>query len=673
MRYRREVDGLRSVAVLPVILFHAGFEVFGGGYVGVDIFFVISGYLITSIILGELAEGRFSLVRFYERRIRRILPALFTVLLVCVPVAWCLMLPLDYKDFAQSVVAVSVYASNFLFWIESGYFDTASELKPLLHTWSLAVEEQYYVFFPLLLMVLWRLGPRRLFYLIAAIALASLCLSEWMVRSYPSANFFLLPSRAWELLAGSLCAFLQFKRGQWANQVLSLLGLALIVMAVFVYTPDTPFPSLYALAPVGGTALILLFASGDTLVARLLGLPLFVGIGLISYSAYLWHQPLFAFVRIANVFEPSHLVMAALSLVSLGLAWLSWYFVEQPFRRRQLPALPTRTALFGTAALVSTVFIALGVATSFTHVQGRYWRAQASTESLETYDLIRRTWQDPVHRSRLALQPDSCVFASQVQTAKVYDRVTACADRFGPGLALIGDSHGVDAFGTLTSAYDGNFVAGLAQGGCQAHTPQQKCQYDDFLAFVRQNPGIFSTIVYQQIGLTLLRDAHGNTGTRGLFDKLPMEAEVPDYPIKSENIDEVVAYLETLQRAAPEARIVWLGPRAEPHIPHRYMIRKGCDASYALRPNQTAAYERLDSQLHDRLAGTPIHYVSQMELMEFDITRDFMTCDVLYWSDGDHFSRAGEERFGKRIVPGLLPSRSAAEVPPTGESEHPHP
>ena len=270
MQYRREIDGLRAVAVIPVVLFHAGFGIFGGGYVGVDVFFVISGYLITSILIGELERGEFSIVRFYERRARRILPALFFVMLVCIPFAWIWMAPSQIEDFGRSLVAVSLFASNILFWRESDYFAPAAEEKPLLHTWSLAVEEQYYMFFPLLLLLAWRFGRWRVFYLIAAIAAASLLLCEWGWREAPVANFYLAPTRAWELLAGSLCAFLQFGKEQKRDDLLAALGLGLIVFAIFVFDAATPFPSLYALAPVGGTVLIILFAANGTWTARLL-------------------------------------------------------------------------------------------------------------------------------------------------------------------------------------------------------------------------------------------------------------------------------------------------------------------------------------------------------------------------------------------------------------------
>jgi len=372
MFYRREIDGLRAVAVLPVIIFHAGFEVFSGGYVGVDVFFVISGYLITSILIGELERGEFSVARFYERRARRILPALFFVMLACLPFAYFWMLPSQLKDFGQSIVAVVFSASNILFWQEEGYFSASAELKPLLHTWSLAVEEQYYLLFPLLLLLLWRLGRSRVFWIVLSIAILSLLLSEWGWRNEPSANFYLAPSRAWELLGGSICAFLTMGREQRTSNPLSAAGLLLIVFSIFYYDASTPFPSLYALAPVGGTMLIILFAGKTTWVSRLLSTAPFVGIGLISYSAYLWHQPLFAFARLRSVAQPSQLLMAGLAVIAMLLAWGTWRFVEQPFRKGAKSVLVSQRSVFAASAAVGAVFIALGVTA---HIgKGFEWR-----------------------------------------------------------------------------------------------------------------------------------------------------------------------------------------------------------------------------------------------------------------------------------------------------------
>ncbi len=220
MQYRREIDGLRSIAVLPVILFHAGISLFSGGYAGVDVFFVISGYLITIIILEERDEGRFSLLRFYERRARRILPPLLLVMLACLPFAWMWMTPGELLSFANSLRAVILFVSNILFWKESGYFAPTADEKPLLHTWSLAVEEQYYLLFPLFLFLCWRLRRPWIAGILAVILAASLALSDYASYAMPGADFYLTPTRAWELLAGSLTAFALFRRALQGNGAL---------------------------------------------------------------------------------------------------------------------------------------------------------------------------------------------------------------------------------------------------------------------------------------------------------------------------------------------------------------------------------------------------------------------------------------------------------------------
>jgi peptidoglycan/LPS O-acetylase OafA/YrhL len=342
MNYRREIDGLRAIAVLPVILFHAGFNAFSGGFVGVDVFFVISGYLITSIILFEKEAGTFSLVKFYERRARRILPALFIMLVACVLFAWSWLLPSDMKKFSESVAAVSIFASNILLWQQSGYFDTAAELKPLLHTWTLAVEEQYYLLFPLFIILTWRLGKRWIVGLLAVAALFSLAAAQWGAYNEPASTFYLLPTRGWELAIGALTAFLLVHRPSVSlntcglmQQALSALGLALIAYAVFAFNKNTPLPSLYTLIPTVGTALVIICAAPTTLMGRLLGSRALVGIGLISYSAYLWHQPMFAFFRLLRLSEPSQIMRAVLVFSAVVLSYFSWRYIEKPCRNRE--------------------------------------------------------------------------------------------------------------------------------------------------------------------------------------------------------------------------------------------------------------------------------------------------------------------------------------------------
>jgi len=386
MKYRAEIDGLRALAVLPVILFHAGFEWFGGGFVGVDVFFVISGYLITTIIIDEMGEGKFSLVKFYERRARRILPALFFVILACLPFAWFWLTPKNNLDFGQSLVAVATFSSNILFWLESDYFDTATELKPLLHTWSLAVEEQYYILFPLFLMLTWRLGLKWILVLVVLVFIISLSAAHWGAYNEPSGTFYLLPTRGWELLIG-VCAAFYLKHNDYfesdlLNQCASLLGFGLIAYSVIAFDESTPFPSLYALIPTVGTVLLILTAVPRTWIHKLLSLAPIVGIGLISYSAYLWHQPMLAFARHRTFGVLSDAALLAICMVSIAMAYVSWRWVEKPFRDKTKT---DRKTIFGFSLVGIVFFVGVGLAS---HLQNGFeYREIAYYDRINNLDL----------------------------------------------------------------------------------------------------------------------------------------------------------------------------------------------------------------------------------------------------------------------------------------------
>ncbi|HEW9969939.1 TPA: acyltransferase family protein [Enterobacter cloacae] len=339
IKYRTEIDGLRAIAVLAVIIYHAFPSVLPGGFVGVDIFFVISGFLITGIIIKELQGGGFSIVRFYERRARRILPALFFVVVVVSPFAYLWLLPSDFDSFLKSIIAVLTFTSNFLFASESGYFAPNVELKPLLHTWTLAVEEQYYIFFPLLLCALWRFGKKISFIIILIISVISLALAQVGSVTSPTNTFYLLHARAWELLIGSMCAF-YYTGGKVTvienkASTLSLTGLLMLIASIFFLNKGYPYPSAYTLIPTIGSALILLFATSKNTVGKLLSIKPVAILGLISYSAYLWHQPIFALARNRDISEPKHMTMVIFILLTLALSYFSWKYIETPFRKRE--------------------------------------------------------------------------------------------------------------------------------------------------------------------------------------------------------------------------------------------------------------------------------------------------------------------------------------------------
>lgn len=355
------------MAILPVILFHAGLGC-SGGFVGVDIFFVISGFLITSLILKEINDDAFSLVTFWERRVRRILPALMVVVLATITAAWFLYLPDDLMSVGRSVVAQAMLMSNVFFFRHTGYFAPGTDTLPLLHTWSLAVEEQFYVLFPLLLMFLARRQKSAIPRTIVGLAIGSFALSVVGTYYAPSATFYLLPSRAWELMIGALLAALPDRRPgrQWLCETAAVCGFGLILYSIFFYTNKTRFPGLAAVPPCLGAALIILSNGGKpTLVGRLLLLRPVVFIGLISYSLYLWHWPLLVFTKYVSLESQSWELRVALLLASVALAALSWKFVEAPFRKRLV--CPRRPQIFALAGGSLAALLLLGGGVYLSH------------------------------------------------------------------------------------------------------------------------------------------------------------------------------------------------------------------------------------------------------------------------------------------------------------------
>ena len=356
-RYRPDIDGLRTLAVLPVILYHAGVAMCGGGYVGVDVFFVISGYLIAGILLADLERGRYSIGKFYERRIRRIFPALSVVVAATLAAGAVFLTPATLTDVGKSALAVGAFASNFYFWKSVDYFADAHAVQPLLHTWSLAVEEQFYIVFPPFLALLfrrrWPIVP-----ILAALAVVSFAGAAWLVHIKPTGTFYLPFTRAWELLAGVLIAAGAFSRTarQPLREVAGAIGLALIVLPILFYTSKTVFPGLTALPPVLGAALVIWSGEGaPTRTARLLAFKPFVWIGLISYSLYLWHVPIFSYAAYLHggVMPPAG--AAAAIVATIVLAWATYRWIETPFRAGDTGFRVRRPVVAGIAAMVVAI------------------------------------------------------------------------------------------------------------------------------------------------------------------------------------------------------------------------------------------------------------------------------------------------------------------------------
>ena len=358
-KYRADIDGLRAIAVLSIVLFHLDIKPFSGGYVGVDIFFVISGFLITSIIIRELAEGSFSIARFYERRVRRILPALITVLVATLAVGLVLLNPAQVEDLGKAMAATLVFSSNIFFFFGAGYFDGPSELKPLLHTWSLAVEEQYYIFFPFLLIFIARRFAGRYFAWLVVLGSLSLLACIIWTEFDEVATFYLIPFRAWELLIGSVLALKTIPplKSSGARNLVSLAGLSMMLASVFTYTHDTVFPGAAAMLPTIGTGMVIYAGiGGSAAVNRLLGARALVFVGLISYSLYLWHWPMIVYAKYFLINELTDIEKGVVLIAMFLVATLSWRYVETPFRDRRRFA--PRQRLFTVFTAVSGVLLA---------------------------------------------------------------------------------------------------------------------------------------------------------------------------------------------------------------------------------------------------------------------------------------------------------------------------
>jgi peptidoglycan/LPS O-acetylase OafA/YrhL len=458
--HRSDIDGLRAVAVLVVVFNHLGTR-FTGGFIGVDVFFVISGYLISGMMMAEMAQQEFSLASFYERRVRRIIPALVVmVAVVSVPV-YRLFVPLETVGYGKSLLATLFSASNFLFWGESGYFEAASSLKPLLHTWSLAVEEQFYIFFPLFLMGVRRWFPSRIKAAILGTATGSLIAAAVTVAYSPQAAFYFSPLRGWELLAGTILSqhYLRPIRGGLGRNLASFGGMLLILIPALKYSDGTQFPGLAAIPPVLGAALVIAAGeTGSSIVGRVLSWRPMVFVGLISYSLYLWHWPVIVFQNTASLFFPgvanSGREKLLLLGISLALGALSWRFVEQPFRKG--PVKPNRSMLFWESGVAVAGLAFVGLAMVVTHG----WQGRFPPEALPVvnYTFKART---PGDRDWL------CVIEAEKQFSDLKQNGCLDVPDGRPSVFVLGDSHAGVVWPGLARVYPDRQLPETATAGCR--------------------------------------------------------------------------------------------------------------------------------------------------------------------------------------------------------------
>ena len=615
--YRPDIDGLRALAVVPVVLFHADVPGFSGGFVGVDVFFVISGFLITSIIRQEMVEGRFSIIGFYERRARRILPALFVVMAACVPLSAMLLFPEQYESFATSLIAASLFVASFHFRMESGYFDLAATEKPLLHTWSLSVEEIFYVFFPLLLLFMARRQNRTVLIVLISLAALSFLASVAALYNDPASRtaFFLPPFRAWELLAGSLLVFLNPERKLPLAllQTTALIGLAFIVWPVVTYSENTVFPGLAAVLPCLGTVLIIFSGShAKTVVSRGLSLPAMVFVGLISYSLYLWHWPLFVFAKAYSQTALGALQVAGLIGLSVALAFVSWRVVERPFRNRT--ALPTRRQVFTAAAGATTVFLVIGM------------------HGISTNGWITRF--APELRAILTASHD--VDPRQSECLSSDPRVNGCrygAENAISRVALWGDSHG---------AVYAQALGELAEQSGQSVDIYTMPSCPPVVGWTAPNqPWRANCEVFQSYALETLLNSED-------IEFVLLSGRFPGYPIANRETgfpDALIETIDQLKSAGKQVALVYPVPEFGGHVPNILgeMVRRS-DLSEALttsRIRQTELFAEEEDVLDELVAAHQLIAIRPQDALCDETLCYFSREGAVYYSDEIHLSLTG--------------------------------
>lgn len=511
--YRPEIDGLRAVAVIPVVLFHAGVPWLSGGFVGVDIFFVISGYLITTILMTSAEQNTFSIITFYERRIRRIFPALFAVLAISTLLAsWILLAP-EFNNFGKSLFYSTLFLSNHFFMGDVGYFAGAADTKPLLHMWSLAVEEQFYIFFPLYIFGMVKFAKNILLSITIGIFSLSFLACIILTQHFPDMAFYLAPTRAWELLAGAILALLPHGRklNSFLAQLIGLAGLASIGCAIFIFDETTAFPGYAALLPVFGAAAIIYSSSTQkTLTGNLLSLYPIRFIGLISYSLYLWHWPFIVFYKLWRIEHPSSFEIFVVIIITFFVATLSWRYIEGPFRNRNFLAKRSQVITSGIAVMLTTATFGIAIAL------------------LDGFPDRFPNQITPI----LAKQADSWARENCTRIPAINGVTnTACPVGEGPPrFAVLGDSHGAALLPAFDAASQLTNTAGIFIGnsGCipllnisQTRQGFQNCYLHNDLTidYLAKNPNLKDIYLVSRWSIYALGEPFGKRQGKNVYIK----------------------------------------------------------------------------------------------------------------------------------------------------------
>ena len=637
LNYRPEIDGLRAIAVVSVILYHANinifnYKIFSGGFVGVDIFFVISGYLITSLILKELkTTGKFSFLNFYQRRARRILPALFFVMAVSLPFAWLYLLPSSLLDFSKSILYSIGFGSNYYFYFSNLQYGTEdSFLKPFLHTWSLSVEEQFYILFPITIIIIFKFFKKYLFEIIIFFIILSFICAIYISSSNPSASFYFLHTRIWELLSGSVLAYIEIKNSnKFSNKLLhhtgSSSGLIIIAFSVFFLNDKISNAPLYLLLVIIGTCLIIKFCNKNDFAYNILSNKIFVNTGLISYSLYLWHYPIFAFYRYAFSYGNIYIkIFIGFLLVVLSI--LTYLYIEKKFRNEKV----NKFYFSLSAVVLIIIFSCYSILKN-----GRINKINTTIGSFMEYSNIE----------------DGCRFVANdnfINNTSFIKKFNYCNKKHSKAIIIVGDSHSFNIYNSIFLNTPKKYIISLGLNGCRPSEDNLRCNkhYLNILKFLEKNSIFIDHIIF-------------NIGGYQPTQNLPIDSKeltsAENCTIGSKQIDyyELNLTLDYIKKLNKYNNVIFIGPHIEPGIKlNRINALRIINDKNILEKKyiKDCKIKLIDNYLQNLSKENKILYISKVVALNFNFKKDFIVGNEFNFGDGDHWSRQGEIIFGGRLI-----------------------
>ena len=634
MNYRNlEIDGLRAISVISVLLYHVELYLnktsfFSGGFIGVDIFFVISGYLISSIIINEfLKTKKFSFKKFYENRIRRILPVFFAVIIASSLIAFFYLLPNDLVKFAKSSLYSLGLSSNFYFhYSGQEYWAKSSLYKPLLHFWSLSIEKQFYILFPIFLLVILKFIRKYTLYILIFCISLSLLLAHWLSNVDSSLNFYILITRLWEFLSGSIIAYLKiFSLDKKKNNFLPLFGLFLIFFSIIIFGNDIKNPSLYTLFPIIGSCLILYFSNENELAYKILSFRPLVFIGLISYSLYMWHYPILAFSKISGFFDFSDTnKIKTISLIII-LSILSYFLIEKPFLNKN------RNFKF----ILLNIFFAFLIIITFS-----FYVVYKTGKIYPTNIVLEDIKEKTKFRDECKYSTDKVDFINEIFFKEEFVK---CKKKLKNFVLIIGDSHSINIFNSFSKLTNKNtMIIGLNKDGCRpTKFLNNDCQFLKSLEFIENNKNNIKYIFFTMKGSYFLTNkGRKNQITDSRFRELPIDKNQIEYTFN---------FLKDVRKLYKN--LIFLGPHLEPNINltknNITRLLKGQKFN-----DDTTNYDidLVDKRLKKLSKFYNIQYVSKIDSINFDFKKDMVVDSKITFFDTDHWSSYGEIYFGKKLI-----------------------